>query len=104
MARKKVSDAQLKKNATDRLMNTVAWYAGYYRANPQRFCKDVLNLNLKLFQKIQLQILFILLQIFLMMKNNISYQIHQKKKLLFLILEFQVLKLMTQHLLQLRVI
>lgn len=52
MARKKVSDAQLKKNATDRLMNTVAWYAGYYRANPQRFCKDVLNLNLKLFQKI----------------------------------------------------
>lgn len=52
MARKKVSDAQLKKDATTRLMNTVAWRAGYYRANPQRFCKDVLNLDLRLFQKI----------------------------------------------------
>ena len=53
MARgKKLSDAQLKKDATARLMATVAWRAGYYRANPQRFCSEVLNLHLKLFQKI----------------------------------------------------
>lgn len=53
MARgKKLSDAQLKKDATARLMSTVAWRAGYYRANPQRFCSEVLNLKLKLFQKI----------------------------------------------------
>ena len=30
-----------------------AW-CGYYRANPHRFAKDYLNLNLKLFQKILL--------------------------------------------------
>ena len=33
-------------------METVAWRAGYYRANPQRFCKDILNINLKWFQAI----------------------------------------------------
>lgn len=43
--------AQLKK---DKIMETVAWYAGYYRANPQRFAKDCLNLNLKWFQQILL--------------------------------------------------
>lgn len=51
-AKRKLSDAQLKKDATERRMRTVAWRAGYYRANPQRFCKDVLNLDLRLFQKI----------------------------------------------------
>ena len=35
-------------------METVAWRAGYYRANPQRFCKDILNVNLKWFQAILL--------------------------------------------------
>lgn len=35
-----------------KIMETVAWWAGYYRANPQRFCKDCLNLNLKWFQQI----------------------------------------------------
>lgn len=34
------------------LMNTVAWRAGYYRANPEMFVKDYLNIHLKPSQKI----------------------------------------------------
>lgn len=37
-----------------KIMETVAWYAGYYRANPQRFVSDCLNINLKWFQQILL--------------------------------------------------
>lgn len=35
-----------------RLMETVAWRAGYYRANPHRFNEEVLGIHQKLFQKI----------------------------------------------------
>lgn len=37
----------------DRLRNIAAW-ASYYRANPQRFASEFMNLRLKLFQKILL--------------------------------------------------
>ena len=35
-------------------MQTVAWRAGYYRENPQRFVWEVLGIQLKLFQKIMI--------------------------------------------------
>lgn len=43
---------QLEQEKSQKIMETVAWRAGYYRANPQRFCKDILNINLKWFQAI----------------------------------------------------
>ena len=42
-------------------MNGVAAWVSFYRSNPQRFVKDYLNVNLKLFQKIL---------IYMMMLNN----------------------------------
>ena len=36
------------------VLDGVEVWAGYYRANPQRFAKDYLNVNLRLFQKILL--------------------------------------------------
>lgn len=46
---------------SERLMNGVAYWAAFYRKNPQRLCKDYLNVHLKLFQKILL---------YAMMTNN----------------------------------
>lgn len=46
---------------SDRIMRGVAKWASFYRANPHRFVKDYLNINLKLFQKIL---------IYAMMHNN----------------------------------
>ena len=45
----------------ERLMNGVAYWGAFYRKNPQRFCRDFMNIHLKLFQKILL---------FGMMHNN----------------------------------
>lgn len=36
------------------VLDGVEVWAGYYRSNPQRFAKDYLNVNLRLFQKILL--------------------------------------------------
>lgn len=38
----------------DRVLEGVAYWGSFYRYNPQRFVKDYLNINLKLFQKILL--------------------------------------------------
>ena len=46
---------------SERLMNGVAYWAAFYRKNPQRLCSDYLNVHLKLFQKILL---------YAMMSNN----------------------------------
>lgn len=35
-----------------RLMETIAWRAGFYRANPCRLVEEVWGIHLKLFQKI----------------------------------------------------
>ena len=51
---RQLSDAQIKKGQTDNMMETIAWRAGYYRANPQIFCEEVLGIHLKKFQKIVL--------------------------------------------------
>ena len=36
------------------MMEGVSYWGAFYRKNPQRFCKDYLNIHLKLFQKILL--------------------------------------------------
>ncbi len=43
---------------SERLMNGVAKWTSFYRANPQRFCKDYLNIQLKPFQAILLYMMF----------------------------------------------
>lgn len=60
MAKQKLTDKQIKENKTNSIMKTVAFRAGYYRNNPQRFVEDYLQLNhkLKLFQKILLYAMF----------------------------------------------
>ena len=45
---------QVAQDKEQRIMETVAWRAGYYRANPHRFAKECLNINLKWFQCILL--------------------------------------------------
>lgn len=37
---------------SERMMEGVAYWASFYRKNPQRFVKEYLNMRLKLFQKI----------------------------------------------------
>lgn len=48
----KRSVKQIARDKEQRLMETIAWRAGYYRANPHRFAEEVLGIKLKLFQKI----------------------------------------------------
>lgn len=52
---------EIKQDKAQKLMNTVAWYCAYYRANPQRYVSEVLGIHLKIFQKIIL---------YAMMHNN----------------------------------
>ena len=49
---KKLTDQEILQDKTNQIMNTVAERCAYYRANPQRFCEEFLNIKLKLFQKI----------------------------------------------------
>ena len=52
MAQSKKSIQEINQDKYDSVMETVAWRAGYYRKNPQRFCSDVLDIVLKPFQAI----------------------------------------------------
>ena len=49
---KKKSVQELAQDKERKTMNIIAWKAGYYRSNPQRFVEEVLDIHLKLFQKI----------------------------------------------------
>ena len=49
---KKLTDKEIIQNKTDRMMHVVIKKASYYRENPHRFVSDLLNIHLKLFQKI----------------------------------------------------
>lgn len=51
---KKKTVQELAQDKERKIMETVAWKAGYYRKNPQRFVVEVLGISLKLFQKILL--------------------------------------------------
>ena len=48
----KKSEREIANEKSERIMQGVAAWTSFYRANPQRFVKDYLNVNLKLFQKI----------------------------------------------------
>lgn len=50
--KKKLTDSQIIKNRTNTIMNLIAFRCSFYRANPHRFVKDFLGIELKLFQKI----------------------------------------------------
>lgn len=52
MAQKRMSANEVANDKADRVMNTVATWCSYYRANPHRFCKDYLNIDLHPFQMI----------------------------------------------------
>lgn len=52
MVNKKQTEEQVKRDNESRIMNGVAIWCSFYRANPHRFCADYLNLELRLFQKI----------------------------------------------------
>ena len=58
MAVSKKSSRQIEKEANERVMQTIAWRAAFYRANPQRFAKDYLKINRKWFQAIILWSMF----------------------------------------------
>lgn len=51
---RKKSVQELEADKAQKVMETVAWRAGFYRANPQRFVEEVLEIKLKIFQKILL--------------------------------------------------
>lgn len=44
---------------SERMMEGVAYWASFYRKNPQRFVKEYLNINLKLFQKILIYMMIV---------------------------------------------
>lgn len=58
MKENKKTVQQLAQDKEQKIMETVARRAGYYRANPQRFVSEVLGITLKLFQKILLWVMF----------------------------------------------
>jgi hypothetical protein len=57
LSREKLTDKEVANTKSEKIMNTVAKRTSFYRANPQRFAKDYLNLNLKLFQQILLYLM-----------------------------------------------
>lgn len=59
MAKNNKTDEQIRQDKTDRIMNIVAERCAYYRANPQRFCEEFLNIKLKLFQKILIWVMMV---------------------------------------------
>ena len=48
------TQTEIEKDKQQKIMETVAWKAGYYRANPHRYVSEVLGLSLKWFQQILL--------------------------------------------------
>lgn len=59
MMTNKKSEKQLANEKSERIMQGVAYWASFYRCNPQRFVKDYLNINLKLFQKILIYMMMV---------------------------------------------
>lgn len=51
---RKMTTKEVANEKAERMMNGVAYWGAFYRKNPQRFCRDYLNIHLKLFQKILL--------------------------------------------------
>ena len=58
---KKMTEKEVANSKAEKLMNTIARKASYFRANPQRLISEYFGISLRIFQKIL---------IFCMMKNN----------------------------------
>jgi hypothetical protein len=56
---KKKTQKEVATEKADRIMDGIATWCSFYRANPHRFCKDYLNITLKLFQQILLYMMFV---------------------------------------------
>lgn len=56
---KKKTVQEVYKEKSERLMDGVAYWASFYRKNPQRFVKEYLNIKLKLFQKILIYMMIV---------------------------------------------
>lgn len=54
MSQQKMTATEIMNVKADRIMRGVNLWCSFYRANPHRFCKDYLNVHLKLFQQILL--------------------------------------------------
>lgn len=54
----KKTDAEIKQERQNKIMDGMAMWASFYRANPHRFARDYLNLKLKKFQQIILNEMF----------------------------------------------
>lgn len=48
------TQTEIEKDKQQKIMETIAWKTGYYRANPHRYVSEVLGLSLKWFQQILL--------------------------------------------------
>lgn len=59
MAEKRKTVQEVYQEKSERLMNGVAYWAAFYRKNPQRFVSDYLNISLKLFQKILIYMMIV---------------------------------------------
>ncbi len=52
-----LTDEEIQRQKANKTLETVAWRASFYRANPHRFAEEFLGIHLKLFQKILLWLL-----------------------------------------------
>jgi len=59
MANNKKTISEVQKEKSERLMDGIGYWAAFYRKNPQRFVKEFLNMNLKLFQKILIYMMMV---------------------------------------------
>jgi len=50
--KKRKSDKEIKETKTNKIMEGIGFYAGYYRYNLDKFCEEYLGIKLKVFQKI----------------------------------------------------
>ena len=47
---RKMTTKEVANEKAKRMMEGVSYWGAFYRKNPQRFCKDYLNIHLKLVQ------------------------------------------------------
>lgn len=52
MTQQKQTTKEIANDKSERIMNAVNVWCSFYRANPHRFCKDYLNIKLKIFQQV----------------------------------------------------
>lgn len=58
-AKKKQTLQDVQRSKSERIMEGVAYWAAFYRKNPQRFVAEYLNIKLKLFQKILIYMMMV---------------------------------------------